>query len=108
MLARAVADVFDLECVDGSFLVGFDHSWIKTRQGNILDVYPVAILGGPLLVDGQPGSPARQLYFRFDGKELKRRYGHKFETEPFLRATAIVTREVRRNLRRIREVSINN
>ena len=62
MLARAVAEIFSLEFVDGYFTDGYCHSWILTKKGNIIDVYPVAILGGPILMDASGFSPARFLY----------------------------------------------
>lgn len=51
MLARAVARVFSLPFQDGLFLGRVNHSWVLTpKSGNIIDVYPVAIVGGPILV----------------------------------------------------------
>jgi len=64
MLARAVGQVFGLKHVDGYFYPNYEHTWVLTPSGNILDVYPVGILGGPFLVDAGMDcpSPARRLY----------------------------------------------
>lgn len=41
MLARAVASVFDLRVCDGYFgPESYDHSWVLTPQGQIIDTYP--------------------------------------------------------------------
>ena len=37
--------------VDGYFHPNFQHSWLQTASGNVIDVYPVGILGGPLYVN---------------------------------------------------------
>jgi len=50
ILAEAVARSFDLERVSGFFHDGVEHSWVVTRSRNIIDVYPAAIFGGPILV----------------------------------------------------------
>lgn len=65
ILARAVGKVFSLRYVDGLFYPNYQHTWLLTANGNILDVYPVGMLGGPIiLVDADPYgySPARWLY----------------------------------------------
>jgi hypothetical protein len=49
-LARAFASVMKgLIVVDGHVL-GHEHSWLVTRSRNIIDVYPVATVSGPLLI----------------------------------------------------------
>lgn len=52
MLCRAFAVVFpQLKCADGYFYKkGYEHSWLETPNGCIIDVYPIAVLGGPILV----------------------------------------------------------
>lgn len=101
VLARAVANVFSLRVVDGWYYSpGYEHSWVVTWHGNIIDVYPIATMGGPLLLSGdQYSAPARRLYNQLQGKELKRSYGQRFEEREFLRAVSIVTSQ----LRKIRE-----
>ena len=62
MLARAIAITFSLECRDGYFYPNYQHSWLKTAKKNIIDVYPVGIISGPILISGDDCSPARWLY----------------------------------------------
>jgi hypothetical protein len=53
-LARAVVQcVPSLTLVDGHVRAGgyrFNHSWTITGGGNIIDVYPIAAIGGPFLM----------------------------------------------------------
>lgn len=53
ILAEAVAKSFGLERISGYFEPCMEHSWTLTRSSNIIDVYPVAIFGGPILVVGK-------------------------------------------------------
>ncbi len=57
ILARAISKVFKLEYQDGYFCVGYEHSWVTTKAGHIIDVYPIGILGGPIMVDLSDPSP---------------------------------------------------
>jgi len=52
ILAKAVAKLFSQKCMTGYLYPSYQHSWILTKNGNIIDVYPVAILGGPLMISG--------------------------------------------------------
>ena len=62
ILARAIAKNFPLKVNSGYFARSYEHSWLTTASGHIIDVYPVATLGGPILIDGSRRSPARLLY----------------------------------------------
>lgn len=64
ILARAVGKAFRLECQDGYFHPFYEHSWLVTSTGNVIDVYPVGILGGPILVHQNHNftSPVKHLY----------------------------------------------
>ncbi len=63
MLARAVGEVYSLRVVDGFFYPYYQHSWVETKYGNVIDPYPVGILGGPILVDGNRiYAPSKHLY----------------------------------------------
>ncbi|MES3005923.1 MAG: hypothetical protein V4664_03185, partial [Patescibacteria group bacterium] len=63
ILAHAIGQNFRLRVQDGFFAVGYQHSWILTPARNIIDTYPVGILGGPLLVENSDAtSPGRRLY----------------------------------------------
>jgi hypothetical protein len=68
MLARAVADIFSLEFMDGYFTIGYKHSWVLTPKGQIIDVYPVAMLGGPILMEASGFSPAKNCYLKMTEK----------------------------------------
>ena len=66
ILCRAIARLFELKVEDGLFADIFNHSWLVTNCGNVIDPYPVGILGGPIIVEGcdpfDTFSPARRLY----------------------------------------------
>ena len=64
ILAHAVGRVLSLDAEDGYFRPNYSHSWLKTPNGHILDVYPVGILSGPFLVEQTMSfmSPGRHLY----------------------------------------------
>ncbi len=51
ILAHALGRPFTLEVKDGYFHPHYEHSWLETRNGHIIDVYPVGILGGPFLIE---------------------------------------------------------
>ena len=56
VVATAVRDVWPiLKMKSGRFMESWQHSWLMTPNDNIIDVYPIACVGGPLLIDGQAG-----------------------------------------------------
>ena len=89
MLARAVARVFRLNYCDGYFYQTYRHSWVQTPTGHIIDVYPVAMLGGPVLYDGLSGSPARALYTNTSAMAIS---NGKFNTKSFRRSIERIRR----------------
>lgn len=44
-----------LKLVHGRFMMHWEHSWLVTPSGNIIDAYPIAVLGGPILIDMNNG-----------------------------------------------------
>lgn len=99
ILARAVANIFPtLRVADGT-LLHFNHSWLITPSGHIIDIYPVAIYGGPLMMDGDHCSPARYLYIEGDAKTNLRRYGDLFKKSWFKKAVGITTKALRKALK---------
>lgn len=64
ILVRALARVCSLQYRDGYFHPNYRHSWLLTPDGRIIDAYPVAIWGGPFMIDGdgECHTPARWLY----------------------------------------------
>jgi len=83
MLVRAVAKVFSLKYEDGYFCESHDHSWIVTPHNNIVDVYPIAQIGGPTMIDGNNGLIAQLLYEQSSAKKLSR---GKFGKQSFVRS----------------------
>jgi hypothetical protein len=56
VIAEAVSRRWpQLKVKHGRFMSAYEHSWLETKQRNIIDVYPIAIIGGPLLIDGRNG-----------------------------------------------------
>ncbi|MDP4007090.1 MAG: hypothetical protein Q8P55_00645 [bacterium] len=53
MVCRALAQLFpQLECQDGYFArEGIEHSWLTWERDFIIDACPVAMVGGPIMVD---------------------------------------------------------
>ncbi len=95
MLARALAAIFpeDVILEDGWFLKpGMRHSWLRVLwdKGIIIDPYPVALLGGPIMVDAKyVWGP---LYISADLAEL--------DGEEFTRHVAIVQDALRAIVKR--------
>ena len=50
VLCMAVGELFDLKVEHGYYMPGFEHSWCVDRYGNIIDVYPWGVIGGPILI----------------------------------------------------------
>ena len=52
MLTRALAVCFPVKVKDGHFHGLWEHSWLVTEnERTIIDPYPVAVVGGPILLD---------------------------------------------------------
>lgn len=54
-ISRAVAGIFPVRMETGYYFRGFEHSWLRTENRNIIDVYPVGVIGGPILVAYEVG-----------------------------------------------------
>ncbi|MDO8572316.1 MAG: hypothetical protein Q7S11_00930 [bacterium] len=53
VLTRALASIFEtLEVKDGFIGYGshYEHSWLQTSSGSIIDPYPFATVGGPIIL----------------------------------------------------------
>lgn len=59
VLARAITHLFPVRICDGFFCGNYQHSWVETNTGELIDVYPVGIIGGPIMFDLSMGSPQR-------------------------------------------------
>jgi hypothetical protein len=90
MLVRAVSEVFGAKYQDGRFRKRFNHSWVVTNNNNIIDVYPVGILGGPILVDEYVARMA-SLYEAFSEEMIVKHYGEHFDSQQFKDAVANLT-----------------
>lgn len=87
VLARSVKIVFgeSLEVVDGHLYPTYAHSWLKLPSGNVIDVYPVGIIGGPLLVEGRNWkSPGVRLYLPEENPGRRERVQKEFTEQKFL------------------------
>ena len=69
-LVRALARFFPVECQDGHF-GNCEHSWLITRTGLIIDPCPVAVVGGPILVDTRFMPSWLSLYEKYSLPKLK-------------------------------------
>jgi hypothetical protein len=49
-ICRAFSKFLSMKTQSGYFVPGIEHSWLVTQFGNIIDVYPYGIVGGPILV----------------------------------------------------------
>lgn len=85
ILARAISNVFRIRCLDGYFC-NCRHSWLITPNNNIIDVYPVYVVGGPIIYSNNHLSPARGLY------KCDFTLCQWFKNDSFDRAVDIVTR----------------
>ncbi len=92
ILGRALAKVFQLKHADGYFHPNFEHTWLLTLHSNIIDVYPVAVLGGPILMEESFCSPAKWLY------KKKRLANGKFQKLPFYRAVRTITNLIKKQI----------
>lgn len=52
MIAEAVSRIYNIKLIHGYFMTCYEHSWLYTKNNNIIDVYPIAMVGGPILIDG--------------------------------------------------------
>jgi len=66
-LTEAIAIIFPvLKRCDGHLAsrnVMYQHSWLLTQFNNIIDPYPIALIGGPILLDAN--GPWGDIYIRF-------------------------------------------
>lgn len=91
ILARAVAKLFPVKVRDGYFLKVYDHSWVTTRAGNVIDTYPVGIVGGPIILDGSSSIP-RRLYTPTSAKRISR---GRFSKSSFERSVRLTIKAMR-------------
>ena len=72
LLAKALEHFFPVRAESGFIYDKWEHSWLITRGGFVIDVYPIALFGGPVIVDASECSPWSRFYNqRFSFKEHK-------------------------------------
>jgi hypothetical protein len=49
-ICRAFGKFLDIKVESGYYLNKYEHSWLISQFGNIIDVYPYNVVGGPILV----------------------------------------------------------
>ncbi len=90
VLARAVARIFPVQVRDGYFADSYEHSWLETKSGHLIDLYPVATIGGPVMIDGQtPLSPSHRIYTRTSARKISQ---GRFGQNSFRRSVRRVTK----------------
>lgn len=98
MLARAIGKIFNLKIVDGYYHHGYEHSWLVTPSGHIIDVYPVGMIGGPLICIGGRFSPFNSLY---KAQSAKRISAGRFSRPSFRRSLRMISAEIVRTAKEI-------
>ncbi len=96
VLARATAQVFPVRVRDGYFAGHYNHSRVETLCGHLIDVYPIAMISGPIMFDGHTASPSRVIYTPLSAKKLSR---GRFGKNSFRRAVRRVARALRAELK---------
>lgn len=71
MITRALARFFPVEYKDGYFGNFNQHSWLITKEGLIIDPYPVAVIRGPILIDTRFMTGWSSLYQKVSFSEFK-------------------------------------
>lgn len=89
MLAEAVSNIYGLKLQRG-FYLGHDHAWSLTENGNIIDVYPVGIVGGPLLIDKKSVENEEPVYLIMEGPFIDMSLDKKYQWYVRLTENAIV------------------
>ncbi len=98
ILARATGKVFDLQVKDGFFYPNCNHSWLLLKSNNIVDVYPVSILGGPILVynENRHWSPGAWLYKNKKASDVSGCSQCRFSEPCFRKAVRSTTKALRK------------
>ncbi|MDP3947122.1 MAG: hypothetical protein Q8Q41_00305 [bacterium] len=92
MLARAAAKVFPVRVRDGYFAGNYQHSWVETPGGHLVDLYPIAVIGGPIMFEGGLASPQRRIYRRLSARKLSRVTPLRFGKNSFRRSVRRIAR----------------
>ena len=71
MVAEATSRIFDVEIRHGYFMIGYEHSWVCTKNLNIIDVYPWGAVGGPLLIARQIVVEEGPIYISDESRDFR-------------------------------------
>jgi len=93
ILARATAKVFSQKYEDGYYFPNHPHSWIRTQDGHLIDVYPVATIGGPILIVEGINSPIRWQYEKTSANDISQ---GNFSRSSFRRSVRRVEEEIKK------------
>lgn len=94
LLARAIANQFKLNWKDGYFVLpSHRHSWVVTPNGNIIDVYPIGIINGPLLADMNNCFALQSLYIELPTEMVSK---GAFSKPTFRHHLVVLRNEIRR------------
>lgn len=96
MLAAATERIFSDKLVleNGYYFMGISHSWLVTKNRNILDVYPFGIISGPLLISRRALTSRKVIYIHKE--EIM---GEIYVLPGYHRAVDDIERELRRILK---------
>lgn len=93
-LARAVGVAFKLKWQDGYFILpSYHHSWLRTDRGNIIDVYPIGMIGGPILVDAKNCYAYMSAYIALPTAMVSKK---RFATVAFRKHVALIHQELKK------------
>ena len=62
LLCRGLSEFFPVKVQAGWLMEAWEHSWLLTRNGLVIDPYPVAAIGGPLMLDTRYITPWTEMY----------------------------------------------
>jgi hypothetical protein len=97
ILAIALGLVIPLcKVVHGHYLRFYQHSWLLGPDSNVIDPYPVGILGGPIMVanDQTPLLPGLRMYFPAGRTVFRKEYSEMFSKRHFKRSVGRIAREL--------------
>lgn len=96
-LARAVNPFFPVTYVYGIYATLYQHSWLTTRSGAVIDIYPVGCVGGPVLV----ATEVYKLSRLYEPRKLPLRKRFSQESRELARQVTVIRRAVRQTIRKL-------
>ena len=100
-LCSAMGRVWSLRMETGYYLPGFEHSWLMTGSADkpppydsLIDVYPVGMIGGPILISNELVIYMR----RCEMYKIKKLPNVDFKSDSFLQVVNVIENELRARL----------